>query len=206
MYSSSFVSTIHNYTIFTTICQLDFFIYLVQSLEHGQTQGLPLQICNYIFVKVLGLNCDIFCNSLYFFASSSDICSGIIICTSHIRFPRLPFPSLKPLFSTIISLPEVVPLPSSISSISSIPWTFILPPRAASQGVIKAFVCKSYPFKVNLSFSNTFTFMNKSPGFSSFAPFFPCPIKRILSLLFLDFRLQFLMKFSLFFRRRLLLE
>lgn len=121
----------------------------------------------YVF---LGLKLDIVLNFLNNFFSSGFKLLGTIILTLTIKSPLLPFPSLYPFPETVSVSPVCIPSGTSIWVPSSIEYTVVFVPNAASHGVKYKFVNKLFPTSLNLSLSFIFTFINKSPFFPPFIP------------------------------------
>ena len=132
----------------------------------------------YIF---LGLKLDIVLNFSNNFFSSLFKFLGTIIFTFAIKSPLPPFPSLYPFPDIFNTSPVSIPSGTYTTVPSSIEYTVVLVPSAASHGVKYKFVYKSFPFSLNFSLSFIFTFITRSPFFPPSIPSFPWPKSLIFS-------------------------
>ena len=134
------------------------------------------QTINYYYIfyskLFLGLNLDILLSFSNIPISSSVGFFGTIIFTSAINSPLPPFPSLYPFPGILTFSPLSIPCgicKKIVSPIVSIDTFF---PKTASHGAINKFVYMSIPLNSNFLSFCIFIFINKSPFFPPFSPFF----------------------------------
>ena len=127
----------------------------------------------FMFTKSFGLNFETFFNSVNNLRSSSVNFFGIAISVFIIKFPLWLFSIKYPLFGIDIWSPFCVPFGTIIVTSPSMPFTEVLHPNAASQGVTNNLTYISLFFNSYIELFFIFICIIKSPFFPPFFPIFP---------------------------------